>query len=172
MQLLNRSLLWGLHARPAKCQSDADILSPTAVRSFFPDFVHHFLLLNQRWRSCVPQIVILGALLESPTTLNTHAQKRRFGVECLQIVFLWPSPDICISFGLSNEVLFSDLFNLVSVCQIGSTSQAKSPFWLPCSNPPQRSTQMLKNGVLAWNVCKTCFLRVCIKAAFRSAPVE
>ena len=82
------ALLESPTARPAKCQSDADIRSPTVARSFFPDFVHHFLLPNQRWRSCVPQPVILGALLESPRTLNTNAQKRRFGVERLQIVFL------------------------------------------------------------------------------------
>ena len=98
-QLPNRSLLWGLHARPAKFQSDADIRSPTVARSFLLDFVHHFWLLNPSWHSCVPQIVILGALLESPTTLNTNAQKRRFGVEHLQIVFFSPSLEICISFG-------------------------------------------------------------------------
>jgi hypothetical protein len=86
-QLPNRSLLWGLHARPAKFQSDADIRSTTVATSFWLYFVHHFWLLNSCWRSCVPQIVILDALLESPTTLNTNAQKRRFGVERLQIVF-------------------------------------------------------------------------------------
>jgi hypothetical protein len=45
------------------------------------------------------EIVIFAELLESPKTLNTNVQKRCFGVERLQIVFLSLFLEICISCG-------------------------------------------------------------------------
>jgi hypothetical protein len=80
----------------------------------------------------------LGALLESPTTLNTNAQTRRFGVERLHIVFLSPSLEICISFGPCRTKY---CFLMCSICKKNSSSanhvfsQAK---W-----PPSAKTSLL-----------------------------
>ena len=61
-----------------------------------------FVNFGIRFSKCTnvsSEIAILDAVLESPTTLNTNVQNRRFGVERLQIVFLVCFFRTCISCG-------------------------------------------------------------------------